>query len=165
MSIKNIDAPLALLTDTVHPEWLDYNQHMSEGYYGVAFCHVTDAFMDFIGLHAEYRSQTQCTIYTVETHINYLRELKVGNQLHFTTQLLGFDQKRMLVFHEMYHTEQGYLAATMEAMLLHVNHEPRVVVMPTEIMVNVEAVFKAHVTLPRPPQAGRSISMPAKKDH
>ena len=159
MTSQNIDAPLALRTDTVRSEWIDYNQHMSEGYYGVAFCHVTDDFMDFVGLHEAYRIRTKCTIYTVETHTNFLRELKVHSPLRFTTHLLDFDAKRLHVFHEMYHAADGYLAATMEAMLLHVNDEPRVVVMPPEVMAKVEATFEAHAGLPRPEQAGRSIGL------
>ncbi len=162
MTPEKIDAPLALRTDTVRPEWIDYNQHMSEGYFGVAFCHATDDFMDFVGLHEEYRTRTKCTIYTVETHINFLRELKVHSPLRLTTQLLDFDAKRLHVFHEMYHADEGYLAATMEAMLLHVNDEPRVVAMPPEVMAKVEATFEAHTSLPRPEQAGRSIGLSKK---
>jgi acyl-CoA thioesterase FadM len=156
-----IEFPLSLYADVVRPEWLDYNQHMSEGYYGVAFSYVTDALMDLVGLHAEYRARTRCTIYTVETHINFLRELTAGSPLAFTTQLLGFDAKRLHVFYEMYHAGEGYLAATMEAMLLHVNDEPRVVPMPPEILKLVRPIFEVHSTMPRPSQAGRSISMPA----
>jgi acyl-CoA thioesterase FadM len=163
MPTHKIDAPLALLTDVVHPEWLDYNQHMSEGYYGVAFANATDAFMDFVGLDAVYRARTKGTIYTVEAHLTFLRELKVNDPLRFTTQLLGFDTKRLHVFHHMYHVDEGYLAATMEALLLHVNDKPRVVPMPAEILTNVEATYVAHLSLPAPPQVGQSISMPARK--
>jgi len=165
MTVKNINAPLALYTDIVRPEWLDYNRHMTEGYYGVVFGNTTDAFMDFIGLDAEYRNKTKCTIYTVETHTYFLQELKANSPLRLTTQLLAFDAKRLHVFHHMYQADEGYLAATMEAMLLHVNDEPRVVAMPPEVLTKAQATLEAHATLPRPPQAGRSINMPAKKKH
>ena len=164
MPVKNIDAPLALFTDIVRPEWLDYNQHMTEGYYGVVFGNATDAFMDFIGLDAEYREKTKCTIYTVETHTYFLQELKANNPLHLTTQLLGFDAKRLHIFHQMYHATEDYLAATMEAMLLHVNNEPRVVAMPPKVLAKAQATLEAHSILPRPSQAGRSINMPAKNN-
>ncbi|MCB0153704.1 MAG: thioesterase family protein, partial [Anaerolineae bacterium] len=87
---ERIEAPLTLHTAVVQPDWLDYNRHMTEGYYGVAFGFVTDAYMDFVGLDAAYRQGTGCTIYTVETHICFLRELKAGEPLTFTTQLLAF---------------------------------------------------------------------------
>ena len=104
----------------VRVEWIDYNQHMNEGYYGVIFGFTTDAFMDFVGLDATYRARSGATIYTVESHTLFLRELKVGTGLDLTTQVLGFDAKRIQVFHRMFHAGEGYLAATMEAMLLHV---------------------------------------------
>lgn len=154
-----IGAPLSLYTDVVRPEWIDYNQHMSEGYYGVAFGYTTDAFMDFVGLDAAYRARSKATIYTVESHTTFLRELKVGTHLRFTTQVLGFDPKRIHIFHQMFHADETYLASTMEAMLLHVNDEPRTVPMPAEILEKVEAVYKAHTTLPHPPQAGRHIGL------
>ncbi len=162
MSEKKINAPLTLRLDTVRPEWIDYNQHMNEGYYGVAFCYTTDDFMDFVGLHEAYRIQSRCTIYTVETHISFLKELKIGSPLRITTHLLGFDTKRMHIFHEMYHDSKDYLAATMEAMLLHVNHEPRVLSMPGEILTQVKAIYTAHQALPWPKQAGRSIGLSKK---
>ena len=43
-----IEAPLQLVTVVVLPEWLDYNEHMAEGYYGVAFGNASDAFIDYI---------------------------------------------------------------------------------------------------------------------
>jgi acyl-CoA thioesterase FadM len=159
MSTQPIDTPLNLHSDVVRPDWIDYNQHMSEGYYGVAFGYVTDAFMDFVGLHAAYRTRTRCTIYTIETHIHFLRELKVDSPLRFTTQLLGFDGKRLHIFHRMYHAEADYLAATMEAMLLHVNDEPRTVPMPPEVLAIVEATHTAHTSLPIPEQVGQGIGL------
>ncbi|MEM7344414.1 MAG: thioesterase family protein [Chloroflexota bacterium] len=163
MSLPQPEGLLELRTDVVQPEWLDYNNHMNEGYYGVAFGHVTDAFMDYIGLHETYRTRTRCTIYTVETHIHFLRELKESSPLRFTTQLLGYDAKRFHLIHMMYHAEEGYLAATMEAMMLHVNDEPRTIEMPPEIMANLDAIDATHSTIPHPRQAGKSIGMKKRK--
>jgi hypothetical protein len=53
----------------------------------------------------------------------------------------------------------AYLAATMEAMLLHVNDEPRTVPMPPEVLAIVEATHTAHTSLPIPEQAGQGIGL------
>ena len=160
---NQIEAPLALYTTVVQSEWLDYNQHMTEGFYGVVFGYTSDAFIDYIGLDADYRARSGCTIYTVETHTSFLREVKAASPLRLTTQLLGYDVKRLHVFHQMYQVEENYLAATMEAMMLHVNQEPRTVPMPSEILAHLATIYEAHtITLPRPPQAGSAISMPQK---
>ena len=155
---NRIEAPLNLHTAVVQPDWLDYNRHMTEGYYGVAFGFVTDAYMDFVGIDAAYRRRTGCTIYTVETHICFLRELKAGDPLRFTTQLLAFDSRRMQVFHQMFHGDEGYLAATFETMMLHVNQATmQVTPFPPDILTRFEAVYALHKELARPSQVGRAI--------
>lgn len=159
-----IPAPLTLYQTTVHPDWLDYNNHMTEGYYGYAFGFASDAFIDYARLDTAYRSRSNCTIYTVETHICFLRELPVNARLHFTTQLLGYDEKRFHVFHQMFNTQENYLAATFESMMLHVNQElGRVVPFPVEIQNWLAEIADAHSKLALPKQVGRSITMPSRK--
>jgi acyl-CoA thioester hydrolase len=153
-----IEAPLQLYTTVVLPEWLDYNEHMTEGYYGVAFGNASDAFIDYMGMGAAYRLRTQMTIYTVEAHTSFLREVKIGSTLRFTTQLLGHDAKRMQVFHQMVHADEGYVAATFETMMLHVNQATmQVTPFPPEILARFEAVYIVHKELDRPSQVGRAI--------
>lgn len=156
-----IKAPLSLYRDVVHPEWIDYNKHMNEGYYAVAFCGATDHFLDYIGIGADYYRETNCTIYTVETHINYLQELKEAAPIRFTTQLLGFDAKRIHVFHHLYHAEEKFLAATFECMMLHVDQNVvRTAPMPNAILADLEQIYNAHqAILPTPKQAGRRIGL------
>ena len=155
-----VAAPLELARAQVLPEWIDYNRHMMDGYYAVAFGRVTDSFMDYIGLDEAYRAATHCTIYTAETHIVYLREVKEGAPLRFTAQLLGCDARRIHLFQEMHQAADGYLAATAEWMLLHVNQDiGKVVPMPDLITARLAQLAAAHARLPRPAQAGRAVSM------
>jgi acyl-CoA thioesterase FadM len=153
-----IEGLLELYTAVVLPEWLDYNEHMTEGYYGVAFGNASGAFIDYMGMGAAYRVHTGGTIYTVEAHTSFLREVKVGSTLRFTTQLLGFDAKRMQVFHQMFHGDEGYLAATFETMMLHVNQATmQVTPFPLEVLARFEAVYAVHKELEWPLPVGRAI--------
>lgn len=159
-----MNAPLALYTDTVRPEWVDYNRHMMDGYYAVAFSHATDAFLDYVGLDATYREQSNCSTYTAEGHLLFLHELKVNAPLRFTTQLLGYDSKRMHIFHAMYHTGEAFLAATCEWMMIHVDtSQGRGALMPDTTITRLATIYQTHATLPRPPQAGRIISLQTKR--
>ncbi len=115
--------PLSLLRLNVEPGWIDYNQHMTEGYYGVAFGLVTDALLEYLGFSADYRLTTHCSFYTVEAHIQFQRELKFADPLRFETTLLGADSKRLHYLNRMLHASDGYLAATQEGIVLHV-HQP-----------------------------------------
>lgn len=158
-----IEAPLQLYQDVVRPQWIDYNRHMTEGYYAVVFGNASDAFIDYARMDAAYRARTNGTIYTVETHLCFLREVKEATPLHFTTQLLGCDAKRMHVFHQMWAVPKGnndskYLAATFETMMLHVNQDSgRVSPFPDEIYRWLQEIRATHAPLPWPEQAGRSI--------
>ncbi|MFJ9638914.1 thioesterase family protein [Streptomyces sp. NPDC101178] len=93
---------LPLFRATVRPEWIDYNGHMSEAFYVLVFGYATDAMMIETGLHADYRESTGCSLYTVEAHVRYLRDLPVGTHLAVRTGLLGVDAKKVRFVHEMY---------------------------------------------------------------
>ena len=105
--------PAGLLTHTgaALPEWIDYNGHLMDGYYCIAFTYATEGFLDHVGFGPKYRERTGSSIYTVEGHINYLREVKAGAQLRFTTQLLDYDSKRLHAFHYMVDESEGCLSA------------------------------------------------------
>lgn len=150
--------------DKVRSEWIDYNGHLNDGYYAVAFSLGAEMFLDYIGLYTDYREKTQCTIYTVETHILYLRELKEHAPLEISCRLLGFDQKRIHIFQEMRHAEANYVAATCEVMFLHVNQKgiARSAPMPDETQALLVKLLKEHSHLEPPAQAGRSIQLKSK---
>ena len=150
--------PLALYTDVVHSDWIDYNGHLNDGFYAVALGYATEAVLEYIEMHADYRSQTGLTWYTAEMHINYHREMKEGDLIRYTTQFLHTDEKRLHIFHHMYHGNEGYLAATCEIMMLHFDQNVgKVVPMPTTHYQRLQEIYTAHKALNYPEQAGRYI--------
>jgi len=94
----------------VPPEWIDYNGHMMDAYYFMAFTEATEAFLDHVGLGAAYRARTGSGIYTAESHLCFLSSVTSGATLAYHTQLLGHDAKRLHVFHRL--TRAGSVAAT-----------------------------------------------------
>jgi acyl-CoA thioester hydrolase len=64
-----ISAPLELHTSTVLPEWIDYNGHMNVAYYVLAFDHVTDAFLDYIGLDHGYKAKVNVTTFVADMNV------------------------------------------------------------------------------------------------
>ena len=140
----------------VPPEWIDYNGHMMDAYYFMAFTEATEAFLDHVGLGAAYRARTGSGIYTVESHLCFLSSVTSGATLAYRTQLLGHDAKRLHVFHRM--TGAGTLAATCELMFLHVSRQ-QVTPMPPEAARAVSALAAGQASLPRPARVGRRIAM------
>ncbi len=157
-----IAAPLSLHSCSVKMEWTDYNDHMSESSYLLVFGDSSDAFFRYVGIDESYRAKG-FSIYTVETHIRNLLEASSGDRLRCTLQVLGVDQKRIHVAHEMYRTRDDELVATAEQMLLHVDIESgRTATFPTEIQQRLDAIAEAHSGLRRPEWVGRTITMPVK---
>ena len=155
-----IDTPLDAYRDVVRPEWIDHNGHMNMGYYLVVFDLATDEFMRWVGLDGEHRRTRRITTFCLEAHVTYHREVRAGDPLRFTTQLLAHDAKRLHYVHAMYHATEGYLAATNELMSLHVALETRRgATMAAEILTRLADVQAAHDVLPRPPQVGRVIGL------
>ena len=103
-------------------EWIDYNGHLSEAYYVLIFGYATDQVMDGIGLDAEARSRTGSSLYTVEAHIRYLREVALGTEVEVVSTVVSAGAKKLHLAHEM--RVAGELVATEELMCLHVSGEP-----------------------------------------
>lgn len=145
---------------SVSPEWIDYNGHMNVGYYGVAFDKASDALLDFLGLGEAYRHQNDASMFIVEAHLTYDREVSEGDPLRFETQIVDVDEKRLHMFHAMYHDRDGYLAATTELMGLHVDLRKRgATPFPEEIRARIAEMAGEHGRLPRPEQCGRIIGI------
>ncbi|HEY2678309.1 MAG TPA: thioesterase family protein [Steroidobacteraceae bacterium] len=105
----------------IEPEWIDFNGHMRDAYYGLAASYAVDDLMDQLGLDAAYREDTRCTLYTLEMHIHFLHEVKDSDDLRIVTSILDVDRKRI---HAGFTFVCGRLAgpaATADMMLLHVH--------------------------------------------
>jgi len=149
---------------TVLPEWIDYNGHLNMAYYSVLMDQGADQSYPLLGFGPDYRDRTGCTTYVAEFHICYVRELHEGDRVICTFQLIDFDAKRFHLFQELWH-EDGWLAATGEALTLHVDQSgemPKVAAMPEEIMTTLAAMKEAQKHLPLPERAGRKIGVPRK---
>lgn len=150
--------------EVVRPEWADYNKHLNDAFYLVIFSHATDHMMDQIGLDAAGRERSNHSLFTAELHLNYLKEVKVGAEVRVETTFLGFDAKRLHIFHTMFVGDDNEPVATNEQMQLSMDMRgPRVAPFQPDVMALIEKIAAEHTKLPRPAQMGRSIALPPKK--
>ncbi|MCC7413662.1 MAG: thioesterase family protein [Gammaproteobacteria bacterium] len=151
-------------TDVVRPEWIDYNGHMNVAYYVVVFDAATDAFLEHIGMDADFRATRGGSTFAVEMHVSYLRELKLDDPVSVLTRLLDHDSKRIHYFHAMHHARDGYLAATCELMSLYVDTtRRRAAPMPESIRAALARLLHTHATHAWPRQAGHRIGIPGRR--
>jgi acyl-CoA thioester hydrolase len=154
-----IDAPLRLHTTNAPPEWMDYNDHMSESCFLLAFGDSSDAFFRFIGIDEAYRAAGH-SLYTTQTHLHHRQEVSLGEPLVMTLQVLDHDRRRLHIYHEMRHGETDELIAMAEQLLVHVDMEAgRSADMPEDLYEHVEAIRQAHAGLPRPAVVGHPIAI------
>ncbi|MGH3259249.1 MAG: thioesterase family protein [Streptosporangiaceae bacterium] len=145
---------------TVPAEWTDYNHHLTESAYLLIMGESSDAFFRTFGVDDDYRRGGH-SLFTVETHLRNLREAREGERLGLTIQVLGTDDKRLHILHEMY-SETGGLIATAEQMLLHVDTRAgKAAPFPGNIARRLREITEAHAAaLPVPEYVGRSIRIP-----
>src|SRR5579864_7872987 len=156
----NLPAPFERFEGEVLPEWIDYNGHMNLAYYTVLFDQATDLLFDELGLGLDYRRDTSQGTFVAETHNLYERELLVGARVRIATRILGADDKRLHLGHEMFALAGGYRTATQELMFLHVDLAARrVSPFPEELRRRITDWTTAHAHLPRPAWIGRHIAM------
>ena len=160
MTKFNDSKPLELATLTVLPEWIDYNGHMNVSYYVLAFDRGVDAFMELIGISPANIGQRQTSAFTLEMHVNFLHELRLGDPLRLNCQLLDFDTKRVHYFLHMHHAEDDYLAAVSEQIMVHVALQTRrSSEFPDDVRLALTNLMKSHQDLPYPEQSGRVIGI------
>lgn len=158
------EAPISRHEEKIREEWTDYNGHMNVAYFTLIFDNATDVFYPLVGLGKPYREGTGFSTFAVEAHITYIREASMGDAVRVTTQLLGYDEKRLHYFHKMSHAEKGYDMATLEQLAVHVNlTERKVVPMPEKQLKLLGEMLAAHSGLETPKQTGRGVSMQRKK--
>ena len=151
--------PLRIWRTVVPPAWIDYNGHLNEGYYGVAFGDASDALLDHLGFDGEYR-ENHGTFYTVETRIRFLREVHEGSEIHAATLLLGADEKRLHVHHDLLVGESPAPVATQETMMLHVAQHPTgpgVAPMSEPLLGRALALATLHSTVSPGDHVGRGV--------
>jgi acyl-CoA thioesterase FadM len=148
------------LRGRVLPEWIDYNEHMMDGYYSVGFADATNACLEALGVGPDYRERTGCTIYTVEAHTFFLQQALVGDELEYETLLLDTDRRRLHLFQTMYMASSREVVATNEIMAVHVDQRiGRVTEMSDDTVAFLTSVAASHAHFGRPKQVGRAISM------
>ena len=145
---------LKLHTEPLKEEWLDAYGHLNEAYYLVPFTNTTWILQDHFGIGSgDYFETTGCALYTVESHLRYLREVRFPADMEIETVIFGSDAKRIRFAHIM--KVEGKDCATFECMLLHYDTRAgRTAPLPEE----VQEKLKAAEVMELPDWAGRRVT-------
>ncbi len=152
---------LPVYVPRMQPEWIDYNGHLRDAYYGLIFSLATDDVMDRVGIDAAYRERTRNTLYSLEMHVYFLREIKQDDEIRVVSSLIGADKKRMHLATALHCKRFPEAAATAEFMLLHVHQGETVKseAFPPGVREHVDAFAALSARLPPLGAASRKIEL------
>ena len=152
---------LTTYTTSIVEEWVDYNGHLRDAFYLLIFSYATDALMDRLGLDSQNREASGHSLFTLEVHLNYLHEVKLGAHVEVRTQLIGHDKKRLHVYHSLHLVGDERALAGNEQMLLHVDLAgPRSAPFGEHTLTLLQAIEREQRDLPTPAYVGRTIALP-----
>jgi acyl-CoA thioester hydrolase len=145
----------------VAAEWIDYNGHLRDAYYSLIVSLACDALMDRLGLDAAYRGRTGNTLYTVEMHLHFLREVKKNDVVCVDVRMLGADQKKMHVAFDIIRESDGVVAASAELMLLHMHQGEKVTTVhfPPEVAGAIAKLVASTASAPEVGPGSRRIEL------
>jgi carnitine 3-dehydrogenase len=136
-------------------DWIDYNGHLTEARYLDIASQSAVAFLKTIGADLDYVA-TGRSYYSVENHVRYYAEAKLGQNLTVTIQVLDADPKRLRIYIRL--IRDGEVIASVDQLNLHVDMKAAMAsAAAPEVLAKLMPIAKAHKTLPRPEDAGRGV--------
>lgn len=147
--------------DVVDSAWIDENHHVADYVYSLIFSKGETEFLKSIGIDAEYRLSTSCTVYTVESHICFKKEVLVRTHIKVRLQLLDAQSNKAHIFMELVN-EAGDVCSHYESMLIHVTKlgtNPKSSPFPKTTHEKLKQLLADHTQLPWPVGAGRRIAI------
>jgi len=138
--------------EPLQKDWLDAYGHLNEAYYLVPFSNATWKLQDRFGIGTAYFDRTGCALYTLETHLRYVGEVRAPATLSIESAVLGVDAKRLHIGHIMWSGTRQ--CATVECMVLHYDTRAEgSAALPEDVLENLRnAILK-----PTPEWVGRSL--------
>ena len=141
-------------SEPMQAAWADAYGHLNEAYYLVPFSNASWKMQDHFGIGTDYFAATGRALYTVETHLRYLDEIRAPAEIDIETLVLGVDAKKLWFAHRM--LVGGGLRATAEFLALHFDSRTG---STTEWPAAVRESLADAVTAEPPDWVGRRVSL------
>ena len=148
--------------NTVQPSWIDNNNHMHDAQYYSIFSDVVVGFFESVDLYVSYRQTHEITIFSLEAHISFLKELVLEDDFYVKVHIYDYDAKRVHLFLTMYNDNDERIA-TYEVIMIGVSKVTRrSMAFPQPIIEKIQAAFNMQKPFNAPSQLGHVIGIPRK---
>ena len=106
-------------------DWIDYNGHMNLSYYILVFDMGAEVILSKFQMGEQAAKTTKRSTMVVETHTNYIKEVKENDEVIISLSHIDHDKKRLHYKLEMYEKSENILSATTEVLALYMNLDER----------------------------------------
>ena len=106
-------------------DWIDYNGHMNLSYYILVFDMGAEVILSKFQMGESSAKNTKKSTMVVETHTNYIKEVKENEEVAISLSHFDHDKKRLHYKLEMHEKSTNNLSATTEVLALYMNLDER----------------------------------------
>ena len=123
----------------VNADHLDMNRHMNVSHYFAGASDALSTVCSQLGMGRAYIEERGLTTFSAEHHLRYLSELRLGEQVSIHVQLLDRSAKALHAMVYLVNRSGNRIAATFEAIVVHVSMTSRRAVrFPDDIVVALD---------------------------
>ena len=112
---------VSLVNKKIIKDWIDYNGHMNLSYYILVFDMGAEVILSKFKMGENSAKTTKKSTMVVETHTNYIREVKQNDEVIVSLSHLDRDKKRLHYKLEMREKSTNDLSATTEVLALYMD--------------------------------------------
>ena len=102
-------------------DWVDYNNHLNMAYYILVFDQAWEIMLEKIKMGADSAKNSKRSTMVVETHTQYISEVKENDEVDIMLTYFDHDKKRLHLKLEMIEKKTQKISATMEWISLYID--------------------------------------------
>ena len=139
--------PAAVKAEVVD-DFIDDNGHMNIKHYFDMGARGAARVLDGVGIDDTYRGERRIGFFTVEHHLRYYAELRLGEEMSAHPRLLARSDKAFHMVNLLANDTQRRLANTMEIVFVHVDLDTRrPTAMPDDVAAMLDNTLNEHRAL------------------
>lgn len=153
-------APFVSSPMRIEPGWIDDHGRLPAAYQHVLFGQALEEALFVVGLGPDHVGETGASALPTEVLTAHKRDLRLGDQVRVTLQLIDHDGERLHLYLEMRHAAEGWTATACEILAAHADLVTRrTEPFPTSVLRNLAVMKAAHARLRRPISGG-ALALP-----
>lgn len=119
--------------------------HMNVTWYTHLFSEAMGGLMDHLGLTLKYIEEQAVGGVALESHIHYLAEVHIGDEVSVYSRLISRSEKRMHMLHILRNDSQGQIASLFEGVMACFDlRARRMAEIPIDIQNRLDQILSQH---------------------